>query len=434
MVSFKCKHGFYLLIVLLFVLMLVLNALTPWIADDYHYAFSFATGERLTSVRQILPSLMEHTRVMNGRFTPHLLVQLFTLLPWWVFDVCNSAVFVLMILGLHRLVCGKGSRDILMLCGLTAAVFMAVPGFGPTFLWMAGSCNYLWCDVLLVWLLVPFADAVLDRGHEPSRQMRLLMIPAALFFGNMSQNVSASGVMLMVLAMLWLAWKKKPVRWWMLAAAASAFAGWALCLSSPADMGMLERGTLNMGVLLDNFQRAAESMIQHGTIPSILLLLLAASAWYEGMDRSRIAAAAGLLITALACNYVMAVSFYYPDRAFTGSALMLICGCAILLPQNHQPKRKACLALCLLFLTGTALLHALPDMYDCYAMYNDRENQVIQAVESGETSMTTFGIESRSRFDGFHELHDLTIDPNANANIYYARYHGLDSIVIDRVE
>ena len=35
-------------------LMLLLNLLTPMLCDDYRYAFSFATGERLGSLWQIV--------------------------------------------------------------------------------------------------------------------------------------------------------------------------------------------------------------------------------------------------------------------------------------------------------------------------------------------------------------------------------------------
>ena len=40
----------------------------------------------------------------------------------------------------------------------------------------------------------------------------------------------------------------------------------------------------------------------------------------------------------------------------------------------------------------------------------------------------------RSRYDGFYQLHDLIDNPKAPFNKYYARYHGLQSIAIDRVE
>lgn len=434
MVSSKQKWGFRALLALLFGLMLLLNFFAPRLADDFHYAYSFATNEKLTSVWDIFPSLEAHTRAMNGRSTPHFLLQLFTMLPDWVFDVLNSGVFVLLIVGMLRLVNGRQTYDILLLCALTGAVFLLVPGFGSSFLWMAGSCNYLWCDVLLIWLLVPFADAVLDRPHRPSLVMQLLMIPAALFFGNMSQNVSAAGAMLMVLSILWLVWKRKPVRWWMVLTALAALAGWYLCLSSPADIGRIKYGTFNFGQILDNFQTAASYMLTHGSKPAMALLILTAISWHEGMDKERLAVIIGLLLAALASNYSMLASIYYPDRAFTGSVLMLICGCAFALPKIARKPLKTALALCLIFGMILHLLHALPDIYDCYAMYNAREAEVYEAVQNGETEWTTYGIDSRSRFDGFHELHDLNIFSDSTINTYYARYHGLESISINRVE
>lgn len=428
------SKSFCALLFLLFVLMLLMNALSPWVADDYHYAYSFATNEKLDSIWDIFPSLKMHANIMNGRYTPHFLVQLFTLLPWWVFDLCNSAVFVLMILGMHRLVCGPGKYDIAMLCALTAATFILVPGFGPSFLWMAGSCNYLWCDVLLIWLLVPFADAILDRKKGPSIPVSLLMIPAALFFGNMSENVSASGIMLMGLAILWLMIRRKPVRWWMLLTFLAAFIGFGFLLSAPADSTKIRYSTSSAGAVLDQFQLAADYMIQHGTIPAIASLLLFVLSWHNDRDHNHQAVAAGMFLAAMASNYVMAASPYYPDRAFTGTTLLLICCCALLLSNPRHIKLKTAVAACLLFIMGTTQLYVLPDMYKCYAMYNDREAQVEQAVSNGETSMTTFGISSRSRYDGFYQLYDLTIYPEATANVYYARYHGLDSIVIERLE
>ncbi len=139
-----------------------------------------------------------------------------------------------------------------------------------------------------------------------------------------------------------------------------------------------------------------------------------------------------MCVAAMASNYAMVVSFYYPERAFTGTSLLLICGCALAVSGMREPKFRSSLALCLSFSMAITLMNVLPDMYNCYAMYNDRESQVAQTAASGETSMTTFGIHSRSRYDGFYQLHDLTNEHNATANVYY--YHGMESIVIDRLE
>lgn len=430
----KSKTVFCLLLAVLFCVMLVLNVLTPMAADDYRYAFSFATGERLSSVADIFPSLAAHMTVMNGRMTPHFLLHLFTMLPHAVFDVFNSLMFVMLVWGMHRLAAGRGKHDAALLLAITGAVFVLVPGFGPSFLWLAGSCNYLWCDALLVWLLVPFADNILQRPEETSKAMQIWMLPAALFFGNMSQNVSAAGVMVMVLCILWLWKKRRSVCWWMIGTAVCAFAGWAFCITSPGDTGMLEAGLSGMGPLLQHFQAAAEKMLQNGLIPGCVLLALTAFKWFEDEAKDRTAFIIILFAAALASNYAMAVSTYYPSRAFTGTALMLILAIALALPEWNGRKIKAALAACLVFFTAVSLLHALPDLYACHAMHAEREAQACAAAQNGEKEWTTFCIASRSKYDAFLEIHELTYDPDQYNNVYFAKYHGLETVTAERVE
>ena len=56
----------YRLLLLLYLLMLALNLFTPFSMDDYYYAFSCLTGERMTRLDQLIPSLSVPTRVITG--------------------------------------------------------------------------------------------------------------------------------------------------------------------------------------------------------------------------------------------------------------------------------------------------------------------------------------------------------------------------------
>ena len=83
-----------------FLTMTLLSFLTPMIADDYNYCFSFADGRRISSVGAIIESMIAHRRAVNGRIVAHSLVQLFLMLPKAVFNVANglaAAVFVFLI-------------------------------------------------------------------------------------------------------------------------------------------------------------------------------------------------------------------------------------------------------------------------------------------------------------------------------------------------
>ena len=91
----------------IFLWMLALNVLTPYLCDDYTYRLNFATAEPMESVLEILPSMYAHSFKMNGRLISHGLAQLFMLLPPLVFDLVNSAVFLFTLLLALRLCGGK---------------------------------------------------------------------------------------------------------------------------------------------------------------------------------------------------------------------------------------------------------------------------------------------------------------------------------------
>lgn len=77
--------------------MALLSFLTPMIADDYSYSFSFADYRRIESVGDIVESMAAHRETINGRIIAHSMVQLFLLLPKAVFNTVNglaAALFV----------------------------------------------------------------------------------------------------------------------------------------------------------------------------------------------------------------------------------------------------------------------------------------------------------------------------------------------------
>ena len=151
---------FALIAATVFVAMLVLNLLTPMIADDYRYAYRFDTLTRLQSVWDIFPSLAAHASILNGRYVPHFFVQLFLLMPRPIFAVVNALCFMALLMGMYRLIKpAQAQYDSKVLLMVSGATFLFPPVFGQSFLWLCGATNYLWCDALMIWALVPFADA-----------------------------------------------------------------------------------------------------------------------------------------------------------------------------------------------------------------------------------------------------------------------------------
>ena len=77
---------------LVFCWMLLLNCLTPYLADDYTFAYAFDTGERLHSLPQLISSLVFHYHEWSGRVIVKFFAQGFTMFPKLLFNVCNAGM------------------------------------------------------------------------------------------------------------------------------------------------------------------------------------------------------------------------------------------------------------------------------------------------------------------------------------------------------
>ena len=159
---------------LVFCWMLLLNCLTPYLADDYTFAYAFDTGERLHSLPQLISSLVFHYHEWSGRVIVKFFAQGFTMFPKLLFNVCNAGMFMALGLVLYKLAVGRRSQkaDWLVLALIYAALWEISPVFGQTNLWMrrlqlpVGHGGML---RLFVALAVLFAAAVCQYGAHGGR-------------------------------------------------------------------------------------------------------------------------------------------------------------------------------------------------------------------------------------------------------------------------
>lgn len=85
----------------------VTNYITPLMSDDYNYRFHCETGERIENIADIFPSMAYHYAHWNGHVTVHFCVQLMLMLGKPVFNVVNSLMSIILLLGLCRLTTGR---------------------------------------------------------------------------------------------------------------------------------------------------------------------------------------------------------------------------------------------------------------------------------------------------------------------------------------
>ncbi|MDE7427020.1 MAG: hypothetical protein K2M79_04405 [Muribaculaceae bacterium] len=190
----KTKSAVYWIIIVSFgVLFYILNYFTPFQHDDFAYAFYYAADSsiiRPTSTpvtwETLLPSMWHHYCYVNGRFTSHILIQIFCgLLGKGIFNVLNTLVFMWF---LHLVVEFTGRKSsVIALCATIVTVFLFFPFPAQTMLWLTGAINYLWTTTFSLAIL-----SYIKNNITPSKSISLNVIAflLGLIVGWMQESIT----------------------------------------------------------------------------------------------------------------------------------------------------------------------------------------------------------------------------------------------------
>jgi hypothetical protein len=184
------KYGFYIVLITVGVTMVILNLLTPVLFDDCGYAFGL--NGRIQSLNDIFLNQIEHYHTTNGRFISHSIVQLFLgIIGKSIFSILNSIVFVLFVIKLYEYIYGKVFNQVFCLLLLISVVWFLLPDQYLTFLMVAGSLNYLWATVLVMFY-IQFFDRISNSNKSVSIYSLLLFFIFSFFVGGFVEMYSVA--------------------------------------------------------------------------------------------------------------------------------------------------------------------------------------------------------------------------------------------------
>lgn len=416
-----------------FLLMLLLNRLTPYVADDFVYRISFATKEPLQNLGDVVDSMYVHCFRLNGRVVSHTLEQLFMLLPKGVFNLCNAGVFVLLIYLMYR-VAGYGQRKrVALFLGIFAAFWKFLPVFGQVALWQVGSLNYLWGLAGGMLYLLPFLRRYVCGQDGMRTWLRVLFAAASVLMGMYTEVTSfialLLGVLLLILSALqqrqsWKSWLWFPV--------AGAGVGYLIMMRMPAELNA-KQGALTLQTLLGNFNNATV-VLEENLLP---LLVIWGCCFALGMfckvDQKRLTLSALFAFGAVAANYMLTVAAYYPERCLCTSCMLLILGSAMVLTELRQePLRaaSACVGMALTVVFAFSLVTGCYDIYNTHSQFRDRERIIEELTAAGERDLVLPCVQADTEYSAFWGLVDLNTETaDTWPNTQMAEYYGVDSIL-----
>ncbi len=427
----RSKHIWIGLWVLAFLAIWALNALTPLLADDYSYMYSFATGERVTSLGQFFASAKAHYTLMNGRIFTHVLMgHGAALMGKGLFNILNTLVFLAFVYGLYRLAGSPKKYDWLLLLALFASVFLVVPVFGATILWVSGALSYLWGVTLILYAILPFADALV-RHRKTSIGMLVLYGVIGFLAGTASENTSLAMLALMGLCVLWVIVTQKRIPVDLLALTLAAALGYLFMMGARFARGDMAASQVTSGLVL-RFGECMKRLLSQGGLLCVLSGLFVYAA-HSSTDKDRLAFVAIVCASALIANVAMIASPYYPQRADFGWTVLLLLACFILATAQQSPRFQLLwqgAVACLAVMAAVQFLCALPSNYDRYCQAQAQMAQVLTQREAGQLDVAVFGVKSASSYDAYCDGNLFSADPEYLPNRCFAKEYGLDSFVL----
>ncbi|TQR29529.1 hypothetical protein DMB92_07955 [Campylobacter sp. MIT 99-7217] len=161
-----------------------------------------------------------------------------------LFDILNALVgssFIFAVFYLCFLRLPKNKLD--LLCFLLLCIFFIfLNSFSATFLWGAGSLNYLWGVSLIIWFLIPFRKFFHDRKNLEHENFSFLSLIFAVFFmffgvlaGMASELMGATICLLLFISFIYAFIKKISLRIWYVLGSLGFFVGYALLFFAPAN-------------------------------------------------------------------------------------------------------------------------------------------------------------------------------------------------------
>lgn len=416
----------------IFLFLVLCNILTPYVADDFSYSFSFATKKPLTGFRDIIPSMAAHARTINGRLTVHTMVQIFALLPNWVFDIVNSAMFCAQIAVLSAF-CFDRQRSNLRTIAIFCAIWIWELCFGQVNLWQDGAVNYLWSGVVLFVYLYPFAERFLhETDFSEKTSAKVLFLLLSFLTGSFSETASAAAVLVaFLLLVLDRICNHRKFSAYGLISVAVTTAGYISMYLAPAQITNKSAGT-SLIVLAKNFQIATSVYASFGVLIAVYVVLLVISV-EEKLPVKRVLLSLSLIAGSLGANYILMFAKYYSQRSALATFVLLISAVVVLIPPVMECKIWKTL------LTSGMILLALAafpkvcdgamDIYKINLRLGEQEAYIRNCVANGQMDIELPMIYADTKYCAIFYNAELSQDSDYWLNLIVAKYYGADTVV-----
>jgi len=380
----------------------------------------------------------------TGRSVAHFLAEFWLLLGKPLFNVANTIVYCVFILLLQFHIMGslKNFNPLVFFC-LNIFLWYFVPMWGQDFIWLTGSCNYLWTTVIILLFLVPFRKKIDDSGYRLNPFFSLLFFLPGVLAGWTNENSGAAVLFMLIAYFALLRIRKNKLSLFDITGTAGFITGFIFLVAAPGNYvraisEQAAQSSLNGGFIIILFKRFLGITLKVLENYSFIIIALSVFLYFEIVHhkKKKIPAVTWLYALAgMASIYSMLLSPSFPDRTFF---IVIVFWCLTLgtLLVRYEPeipeifRRNSKLILVSLFiLFSSSFLFGARNTVGIYLKWRDR----LQYIES-EKQKGNFDIEVKApipatnRHTAPYRLDDISNDIYFWRNVDIAAYYGINSI------
>lgn len=426
--TFINKNSTIIILFTIFLFMLILNILTPYIADDHNYRYIWGTTNKVSNIIDVFISQYKHYLKWGGRSVAHTIAQIFLIFPKGVFNVFNALCYTTIVYLIYYLATPK-KRNPYILILIHFLLYFTVPYFGEDFLWLIGSCNYAW--TLLIMLL--FLSLYKKNNKNDSKIRTVLVFIFGVIAGWTNENTAFGLFIIVLLSLVEDKHRKIKIQKWKIAGLVGNLTGFIIMLAAPGNFIRQAKITEDTGFIIKYLKRFINCTLSiKENLGIILLVLLILYTYYMYKKIKPEVKTYNYIIGAFVSTYAMVMSPIFPPRAWLGMVAFLIIPTVTLLNEmliNTKLMRFIFLDV-IIVLSYLFIIDYYTLSYDL-KKYNDVLKYRQDYITKHKKETDTFKFTSYEIYNKKSPIHGRDLDPDKTnwLNKAQARYYGIKYII-----
>ena len=334
----EAKTWIKVILASIFLMMLVLNFLTPIIADDYSYSFIWNTEQRVHNLLDVIVSQASHYMTWGGRSIAHTIAQIFLMFPKGIFSVLNSVIYTAIIYFMYRLAKGNNKEDKpLLLLGCHFMLYFLTPVFGQNCLWLIGSCNYTWTTFFILLLIFNFVL----KGDKKDTILRIIgMAILGIVAGWTNENTAFGLIVILVGTLIINKINKEKISKWKISGLIGSIIGFIIMIAAPGNYARSAEFVDNDFIIIKWIKRFIECTKGIGNYCLIFIIALIILFTIYIYNRKKINAFIyAFVLGAILTVYSMVLSPSFPERSWFGVIVFFSIATMILIYNLEDIKK-----------------------------------------------------------------------------------------------